>query len=46
MAKYKCPKCGMESEEPGTCEMCNVELEEVKEEGEAEEAPEEEAKEE
>jgi hypothetical protein len=32
MARYKCPKCGMEYDEPGTCEMCNVEVEEVKEE--------------
>lgn len=32
MPKYKCPKCGMEYETPGKCEMCDVELEEVEEE--------------
>jgi len=26
MEKYKCPKCGMEYEKPGLCEMCNVKL--------------------
>lgn len=29
MPKYKCPKCGMEYDAPGKCEMCDVELEEV-----------------
>lgn len=32
MAKYRCPKCSMEYDAPGKCKMCNVELEEVKEE--------------
>lgn len=32
MPKYKCPKCSMEYDAPGKCEMCDVELEEVKEE--------------
>lgn len=31
MAKYKCPKCGMESDKPGKCPVCDVDLEEVKE---------------
>jgi hypothetical protein len=31
MPKYKCPKCGMEYDAPGKCEMCDVELEEVSE---------------
>jgi P-type Cu2+ transporter len=29
MAKYKCPKCGMEFDKPGKCAMCNVPLEKV-----------------
>lgn len=29
MKKYKCPKCGMEFNEPGKCTMCNVPLVEV-----------------
>jgi len=29
MAKYKCPKCGMEFYKPGKCAMCNVPLEKV-----------------
>ena len=29
MAKYKCPKCGMEFDKPGKCTMCNVPLEEA-----------------
>jgi len=32
MAKYKCPKCGMEFDKPGKCSMCNVELREFFEE--------------
>jgi len=32
MAKYKCPKCGMEFDKPGKCSMCNVDLREVFEE--------------
>jgi len=31
MPKYKCPKCEMEYDSPGKCEMCDVKLEEVKE---------------
>lgn len=30
MAKYVCPKCGMQYEKPGKCTMCNVKLEEIK----------------
>ncbi len=30
MKNYLCPKCGMEYDAPGKCEMCDVELEEVK----------------
>jgi predicted RNA-binding Zn-ribbon protein involved in translation (DUF1610 family) len=32
MPKYKCPKCGMEFDEPGKCTMCNVDLVEAEEE--------------
>jgi len=31
MNKYKCPKCGMEYDAPGKCEMCDVKLEKVEE---------------
>jgi P-type Cu2+ transporter len=31
VAKYRCPKCGMEHDAPGKCGMDNTELEEVKE---------------
>lgn len=26
MAKYVCPRCGMEYEKPGKCGMCNIKL--------------------
>ncbi len=29
---YKCPKCGHESDQPGNCSDCNVEMVEEKEE--------------
>ncbi len=31
MPQYSCPKCGMTYNEPGKCDMCGVELEEVQE---------------
>jgi DNA-directed RNA polymerase subunit RPC12/RpoP len=30
MAKYKCPKCGMEYDKPGLCEMDKTKLVEIK----------------
>jgi len=34
MTKYECPKCGMEFDAPGNCEMCDVKLEKTKEQKE------------
>ncbi|MCJ7656356.1 MAG: heavy metal translocating P-type ATPase, partial [Candidatus Atribacteria bacterium] len=31
MARYKCPKCKMEYDAPGKCDMCKVTLERIKE---------------
>lgn len=31
MARYKCPKCKMEYDVPGKCDMCNVTLEKIEE---------------
>jgi len=31
MARYKCPKCKMEYDAPGKCDMCNVTLEKIEE---------------
>jgi len=31
MTKYKCPKCKMEYNAPGKCDMCNVTLEKIEE---------------
>jgi len=35
---YKCPKCGRESDQPGTCPDCGVEMVEEKEEKNDEES--------
>jgi len=31
MIRYKCPKCKMEYDAPGKCDMCNVTLEKIQE---------------
>jgi len=31
MTRYKCPKCKMEYDSPGKCDMCNVTLEKIEE---------------
>ena len=31
MTRYKCPKCKMEYDAPGKCDMCNVTLEKIEE---------------
>ena len=33
MTRYKCPKCKMEYDVPGKCDMCNITLEKIEEKG-------------